>query len=131
RHDATGALVNEIDLGGNATPWFDVDSTGVVWIAVGPRSARYQLQRYRGDGTPLPPVPLTNTAPRPLQVDGLAVANDGRIFVADGRNRLIHVFAPDGAALFTFGHDVLGRKLYGVALDEPNGLLYTSDAEWN
>ncbi len=56
---------------------------------------------------------------------GIAVSEDGRVFVADTGNKRVQVFDEDGNFLFQFG----GGGLLDGNLDEPVGLAVTEDGE--
>ena len=43
----------------------------------------------------------------------IAVAPDGRVYVADGSNNRVQVFAPDGEFLFQFGSFGTGEGQFG------------------
>lgn len=63
----------------------------------------------------------------------VAVAADGEIFVADGYgNARVHVFAPDGRLVRSWGEPGRGlgqfRAPHGIAIDE-EGLVYVADRE--
>jgi hypothetical protein len=60
-------------------------------------------------------------------VAGVALAADGRVYVADGQAREIRVFAPDGRFLFRFGRGGEGPGEFGaidaIVLTPEGGLL--------
>ena len=60
----------------------------------------------------------------------IAVAPDGRVYVADGSNHRVQVFAPDGTFLFQFGSFGTGQGQFGAITEievGPDGSIYTLD----
>lgn len=57
---------------------------------------------------------------------GVAVEEDGRVFVADSRRNLVLVFSPAGKLLSTLGSGRFGRPT-GLAVDRRSHVLYVAD----
>jgi hypothetical protein len=56
----------------------------------------------------------------------LAIGRDGRVYIADGANRRIQVFEPDGRFLEVLGGPVDFERVHGIAVDG-DGAVYVVD----
>ncbi len=71
---------------------------------------------------------ITKEFNQPSDVD---VANDGTIYVVDGVNNVVKVFAPDGTFKFSFGHPGSGpgEFAFPLGLDiDKSGKVYVADS---
>jgi sugar lactone lactonase YvrE len=137
RFDRFGNHLATVRLSSGWNSWFDVDRNGDLWVVYGsPQSTSYQLQRYRNDGTRLNTWTLPNSFPKAMTIFGVGVTSDDRVYLPDSNNKQIQVYRfnrSSGALTFdrAFGSSVLGGDLRGIAIDEANGWVYTSDAAAN
>ncbi|MGZ8567043.1 MAG: Ig-like domain-containing protein, partial [Actinomycetota bacterium] len=137
RYDRYGNHLATVRIGGGWNSWFDVDQNGDLWIVNGsPQSTSYSIQRYRNDGTRLNSWNLPNIFPRAMTIFGIGVTSDDRVYLPDSNNQQIQVYRfnrSSGSLTFdqAFGSTVLGTDLRGIAFDEANGWVYTSDAAAN
>lgn len=76
-------------------------------------------------GTFSPFVRSTEKVPLPSPI-GVAVEEDGRVFVADSQRRAVLVFSPAGKLLAVLGERHLGRPT-GLAIDHRRQRLYVVD----
>ncbi len=135
--DKNGNYLSTLRLSGGWNAWFDVDQAGNIWVINGsPQSTSYSLQRYRNDGTRLNTWTLPNSFPKKMTIFGIGVARDWSVYLPDSNNRQIQVykFNPTSGSLTfqrTFGNGIVGTDLRGVAIDETNGFVYTSDSSYN
>jgi DNA-binding beta-propeller fold protein YncE len=137
RFDKNGNYLSTLRLSGGWNAWFDVDPAGDLWVVDGsPQSTSYSLMRYRKDGTRLNSWTLPNSFPKKMTIFGVGVANDGTVYLPDSNNRQIQVYkfnAATGSLTFqrTFGNGIVGTDLRGIAIDETNRFVYTSDSSYN
>jgi sugar lactone lactonase YvrE len=133
-YDRFGNYIDTITLPSGWAAWFDIDHAGNIWVVLGgPQSPSFTLQRYRSDGTRLNSWVLPNTFAKKMAIFGVAVSRDDEVFLPDSSNKQIQVYDFDRASGSlsldrTFGSQVLGGDLRGIALDETNRWVYTSDA---
>lgn len=76
---------------------------------------------------------ITHAGPPFHYPTNLAVAPDGHLYITDGYgNARVHVFAPDGELLFSWGEPGAGpgqfRVPHGIAIDRA-GIVYVADRE--
>jgi outer membrane protein assembly factor BamB len=95
---------------------------------IDPKDGRVARQWGR-QGTGPGEFDLTVSSDNPGSGD-ISVARDGRVYVADGTNHRVQVFAPDGKFLFQFGSFGTGEGQFGAIENietGPRGEVYTED----
>ena len=87
------------------------------------------VRRWGSQGTGPGQFDVTRPDDNPGNGD-IAVAPDGRVYVADGTNHRVQVFRPDGTFLFQFGSFGTGAGQFGSVQDievGPRGEVYARD----
>lgn len=131
-HPILGGLKLEPEAGRVSTPRWTLeglnapqaavaDASGHVWIS---EMGEHALLRVAPDGAVTRLGGYGHALGQLSYPRGLAIGPDGLIYVADGLNHRVQIFAPDGAALRTLGGFNLARD---VAFDA-RGALYVADA---
>jgi sugar lactone lactonase YvrE len=140
-YSSTGAYIGELNSGARYNAWHTISgrylylSDSHYWNnASNPSKVRvYDLdnnfQQVMNFGT-------WGTTPNTGQmgnIHGIGVDAGGRIYVADGTNRMIHVYTSTGSFLYDFGGpgNGLGQfsgDLRGLAIDQASGAIYVVDA---
>jgi DNA-binding beta-propeller fold protein YncE len=137
RYDSAGNYLGTVKMPSGWAAWFDIDHAGDIWVVLGgPQSQSFTLQRYRRDGTLLNSWKLPNDFPKKMTIFGVGVSRDDEVYLPDSRNKQIQVydFGRNTGSLTldrTFGSNVLGGDLRGIAIDDANRWVYTSDANAN
>ncbi|HYJ61877.1 MAG TPA: 6-bladed beta-propeller [Actinomycetota bacterium] len=142
RYSANGTFIEEFDSDARYNAWHTI-SDGRLYVADShywnnagsPSKVRvYDLDDPEFDqilsfGT-------WGTTPNTGQmgnIHGIAVDAGGRIYVADGTNRRVHVFTSSGTFLYDVGSPGSGvgqfsGDLRGMAIDQTSGAIYVVDA---
>lgn len=136
---ADGTFICEFKLNASYHAWITVDTDGYVYVsdsqswnnATNPP----QVRKYRMDDSSMTATQVANwgvygTGEGQIRlITGLAVdPATGRVFVADGVNRKVVVYAANGTYLSTYGVGRFAGDLRGVALNARTRQLYVVDS---
>ncbi len=138
KYDSAGNFLYEFDTDSRYNAWVATDADGFLYVA----DSHYwndegfpaKIRKYRTDDATKSVTEVASfgeygTGPGKLNtVRGIAVADNGDIYVADGGNNVISHFTNDGDHVRTLTGPFAG-DLRGITLDEDRDTLWLVDAQ--
>lgn len=97
----------------------DADDTLYVTDQEGIKSLNFTTQQFK----------LVLNRKLVKQPSGIAIGSNGRLYVADGKEKKVYIVSPEGEIIASFGSDKLLGKPSHIAINKKHGLIYVSDME--
>jgi NHL repeat/Bacterial Ig domain len=133
KYDRNGNFMFGLTLPGRVA-WLTVDDAGNLWFPLAYGSAKvyeFAVNDATHSASQVLVTGTRGTGPGQALFDnGIDVASNGDVYVADALRKRVHVYDHNGSWKFDFGDDrVFVGDLRGVAIDDNAGRVYVSDAK--